>query len=258
MKRENQAYAWSPDSRWLILSADNGSGAQNHTAWDWFALPVDGGNPIPMGAGDTMRTEGFTGALPLLMQNGRVVFLAVKNERFKLYDIRIAPGPWRVTGAPRQLTFGIENAFARNVSSDGTVAAEMGNDSRDLYLVPLDARSGQARGVTRRLTQDGRDKQGAFVAGEARSAYFWAGDFSGSNITQSLYALDLESGQQTLLISRLDYNYSTFAAVSLDGRQIAYSVPEGDSYSIRLADVGADPSTARALQELRGAAPILP
>ena len=72
----------------------------------------------------------------------------------------------------------------------------MGKEFRDLYLVPLDARSGQAKGVTRRLTQDGRYKTVAFTAGEARNAYFWADDYSGSKTTESLYALDLESGQQ--------------------------------------------------------------
>jgi Tol biopolymer transport system component len=240
MKLDTQAYAWSPDSRWLII---NGSGAQYPNGWEWFALPVDGGNPIPTGAGDAMRAEGFSAAPPTIMQNGRVVFMALKDEREKLYDIRISRGQWRVTGAPRQLTFGIENAFAFNASSDGTVAVEMGKESSDLYLVPLDARSGQAKGVTRRLTQDGRDKQVAFAAGEARNAYFWALDLSGSKIAQSLYALDLESGQQTLLISRLDRG--AFASVSRDGRQIAYSVPEGDSYSIRVGEAGADPSATR-------------
>jgi Tol biopolymer transport system component len=185
------------------------------------------------------------------MQNGRVAFEAVKDERFKLYDIRIAQGPWRVTGASRQLTFGSESAEARNISSEGTVAVEMSKDSSDLYLMPLDARSGQAKGVTRRLTQDGRYKLVAFAAGEARNAYFWAVDSSGSKTTQSLYALDLKSGQQTLLISRLDYG--ALAAVSRDGRQVAYSVPEGDSYSIRLVETGADPSTARVVCKSCGA-----
>jgi hypothetical protein len=188
-----------------------------------------------------MRRAGFSAAFPMIMRKGRVVFLAMKNERFKLYDIPIAPGPWRVTGAPRQLTFGNESAFASNISSDGTAAVQMSRDSSDLYLVPLDARSGHARGVARQLTQDGRFKRVADAAGEARNAYFWTVDYGG--LTQSLYALDLQSGQQTLLLSRLDYG--AFIAVSRDGRQIAYTVPEGDVYSIRVADAGADPSTTR-------------
>jgi hypothetical protein len=55
-------------------------------------LPVDGGNAIPTGTGEAMRAEGFSAALPVIMQNGRVVFGAVKDERVKLYDIRIARG----------------------------------------------------------------------------------------------------------------------------------------------------------------------
>ena len=79
MNWDGQAYAWSADNRWLISFGGNGSGAQNPNGWDWFALPVDGGNPIPTGAGDAMRTEGFSAALPMFMRNGRVVFRAVKD-----------------------------------------------------------------------------------------------------------------------------------------------------------------------------------
>jgi hypothetical protein len=42
--------------------------------------------------------------------------------------------------------------------------------------------------------------------------------------------------------------------VSRDGRQIAYSVPEGDSYSIRVGDAGADPGTARVVCKSSGLA----
>jgi len=107
-------------------------------------------------------------------------------------------------------------------------------------------REAGARGVARRLTQDGRIKQVALAAGEARNVYFWELDLSGSKITQSLYALDLEraqNAQKMLLISRLDTG--AFVAVSRDGHQIAYSVPEGDSSSIWLVEASADPSTAR-------------
>jgi hypothetical protein len=150
-----------------------------------------------------------------------------------------------VAGVPRQLTFGVENALAYNTSSDGTVAVEMSKDSNDFYLVPLDTRNGHASGVTRRLTQDGRYKQLAYADGEAHNTYFWALDWSGSKNTQSLYGLDLETGQQTLLLSSLDLDAR--ATVSRDGRQIAYSVPEGDSYSIRLVETGVNPSMARVL-----------
>ena len=35
--RDWQAYAWSPDNRWLISFGGNGSGVQNPNGWDWFA-----------------------------------------------------------------------------------------------------------------------------------------------------------------------------------------------------------------------------
>jgi hypothetical protein len=142
------------------------------------------------------------------------------------------------------LTFGTETEVAASVSSAGTAAVTVMKNSGDLYLVPLDSRSGQTTGVTRRLTQDGRLKYLAAVGGEPRNAYFFASSSIGEG-TRDCNALDLNSGAQALLVPKLDSTVGL--AVSRDGRQIAYSVPEGDSYSIRVGDAGADPSTARQL-----------
>jgi dipeptidyl aminopeptidase/acylaminoacyl peptidase len=55
----------------------------------------------------------------------------------------------------------------------------------------------------------------------------------------------LVSSRQTLLIAMT--SAPSTGAISSDGRQVAYSLPEGDSYSIRLRDVGAGPEEARVL-----------
>src|SRR5262249_41473827 len=112
----------------------------------------------------------------------------------------------------------------------------------DLYLLPLDSRSGQAAGVTRRLTNDGRYKVLANAGGEPRIANFYTWDFSGPKLPRNFYALDLDSLAQTF-VARIDG--APEVVVSRDGRQIAYSTLDGDSYSIRVGDAGADPGAAR-------------
>ena len=232
---------WTSDSRWLISVGAKQPGTQNADEWEWLALPVDGGNPIPTGAGDALRAAGLGASVPTLVLGNRILFSGWKGERWNVWQIGLPPGSWRVTRAPRQLTFATENVLVLGVSSAGATVSVV-KSSADLYLLPLDSRSGQAAGATRRLTHDGRYKVMAHVGGEPRMAYFYTWDFSGPKLPRNVYALDLDSLAQTL-VTRNDG--APEVIVSRDGRQIAYSVPEGDSYSIRVGDAGADPGTAR-------------
>ena len=232
---------WTSDSRWLISVGAKQPGAQNADEWEWLALPVDGGNPIPTGAGDALRAAGLGASVPTLVLGNRILFSGWKGERWNVWQIGLPPGSWRVTRAPRQLTFATENVLVLGVSSAGATVSVV-KSSADLYLLPLDSRSGQAAGATRRLTHDGRYKVMAHVGGEPRMAYFYTWDFSGPKLPRNVYALDLDSLAQTL-VTRIDG--APEVIVSRDGRQIAYSVPQGDSYSIRVGDAGADPGTAR-------------
>jgi hypothetical protein len=130
-----------------------------------------------------------------------------------------------------------------SVSATGVVALQIFMTSADLYLIPLAPASGQPTGVTRRLTHDGRMKYLSRVAGgDDGNTYFSVDDRASQ--TQSLYALDLENGKQTLIAG---VPYMAQAVVSPDGRQIAYSVPKGDFYSIRVGNAGGSADSARPL-----------
>jgi hypothetical protein len=96
----------------------------------------------------------------------------------------------------------------------------------------------------RRLTQDGRQKRFLwFLGGYPGSAYFSTLDIERLTPASNYYALDLNGGKQTLVATELPS--STSMAISSDGRQVAYSIPEGDSYSIRVGDAGARLAEAR-------------
>ncbi len=225
---------WTSDSRWLISVGGKQADTQNADAWEWFALPVDGGAPIPTGAGAALRAAGLGASVPTAALGNRILFSGWKGERWNVWQIGLTPGSWRVTGSPRQLTFATEDVGVSGVSPAGATVSVV-KSSADLYLLPLDSTKGQAAGVTRRLTNDGRYKMMADVGGEPRMAYFYTWNFGGPTLPRNLYALDLGSSAQTL-VARIDE-----VVVSRDGRQIAYAVPEGDSYSIRVGDAGADP-----------------
>src|SRR5262249_32310615 len=170
-------------------------------------------------------------------------FSGGKTGRDNVWEIGLSADSWHVRGAPRQITFGTENEYAHSISATGMVALDLLKESSDLYLIPLSTTSGQPTGVTRRLTRDGRDKTRWSAGGTPGSRYFLLDDPQRRSVDG--YALDLWSGSQKLLVGAVPY--TTTFVVSLDGRQVAYSIPEGGSYSIAVGEAGGGPTAARLL-----------
>jgi tRNA A-37 threonylcarbamoyl transferase component Bud32/WD40 repeat protein len=237
------AAAWTSDSRFLLCAGVKQPGAPDFTDWEWFALPVDGGDPRATGAGEALRAAGLRLTGPAVVKGNRVLFAGGKTDRNNVWEIHLASDSWRVRSGPRQLTFGTENELPVSLSDSGILALDVLKSSTDLYVVPLSATSGQPAAPSRRLTRDGRSKHAYGVGGEPGTAYFSVPE--GMDGRRNDFAVDLESGKQTLLAAGLDN--STRIIISSDGRQIGYAVAEGNRYSIRVGDTGAAPAAARAL-----------
>ncbi|HWC98830.1 MAG TPA: protein kinase, partial [Candidatus Sulfopaludibacter sp.] len=236
------AAAWTSDSRYLLCAGVKRPTSVDFAEWEWFTLPMDGGNPRPTGAGDALRAAGLRLTGPALVAGDRALFAAGKTERFNVWEIRFAPDSWRVRGGPRQLTFGTENELPISMSATGMLALSILKSSTNLHLIPLSATSGQPTGLSRRLTRDGRSKYTYSAGGEAASIYFSVRE---TTAKRNDFAVDLVSGKQTPLVSGLDNN--TTMVISSDGRQIGYRIAEGNRYSIRVGDAGGGPAAARVL-----------
>ena len=236
---------WTSDSRHLLCIAPQKSEGTEAGGFEWFAFPVDGGDPVATGVGAALRAAGLPHAWPILMTGDRVLFASGSGQRSNAWEIRLSPGSWRVQGVPHQLTFGTLSEEPASISATGTVALEVGHGLTDFYLIPLSSTTGQPTGITRRLTQDGRYKSLEwFLGGNPGSVCF--GVFTGT--APSIYALDLESWKQTLVTANPpSWSGGLTLAISPDGRQVAYSIPEGDSFSIRVGEAGAGPAESRVL-----------
>jgi serine/threonine protein kinase len=234
--------AWTSDSRYLISYAPFGL-----QGLEWFAIPVDGGDPLPMGVGDAFRRAGLRLAMPLLTMDDRVIFAGARSDEGPIngWEIRVHPRTLHVQGTPHQLTFGTLAELPRTISRSGTAALDVSKYSADLYMVPLSSMNGQPAGVTRRLTQDGRNKIGLIGGGDPSIVYFGVPQTSNKpGLAFQCYALDLKSDEQRHVA---EIPRSGQLAISDDGRHIAYSIPEGDSFSIRVGEPGADADDARLL-----------
>ncbi len=238
--------AWTSDSRSLLCLMSRKSAATNAEEFEWFAFPVDGGNPMATGAGDALRAAGLGVSAPVLMTGDRVLFVgdSTGGGRFNTWEIRLSPGSWRVQGDPQQLTFGTLSEDPASISATGSVALDVSSSEDDFYLIPLSTATGQPSGDTRRLTQDAREKDLLLhQTGDPGKAYFWAD----AGKAASTYAIDLANWKQTLVLASHPSLLSMVLRISPDGREVAYSIPEGDSYSIRVGGAGASAADARVL-----------
>jgi serine/threonine protein kinase len=234
--------AWTSDSRYLLCLVAKKSNTANAQEFEWFGFPVDGGEPLATGVSEALRVAGLGPAAPFLMVGDRALFAAGSRGPYNVWEISLSAGSLRVQGVPHQLTFGTLTEFPASVSGTGTLALLAGDSYTDFYAIPLSPVNGQPAGVVRRLTQDSRTKNLLTdLGGSSGSAYFEARD----QARDAAYALDLESGKQTLMTAMPPLLASL--AISPEGRQVAYSIPEGDSYSIRIGDAGASAVGARVL-----------
>jgi len=200
---------------------------------------VDGGDAVATGAANLLRAAGF-GITNGIITGNRLLISGGRNGRVNVWQVRLNPGSWRVSGTPRQLTFGIENEDAMSVSTTGMVAIQSSKDFSDLYLLPIDWATGQASAPVRRQTQDGRDKHIWMIGGDTGTLYFRVPEWTGRAPGYAGFALDLVTLRQRQLNRRIDLMAD--ATVSPDGQRIAYSRPDGD---ISIGEPGLPPETAR-------------
>ena len=219
---------WTSDSRHLLVPTGT---------MDWFVLPLDGGPPVRTGAGAALRAVGFDSAHPWVMIGDRVLFTGERHHARHPWEIRLGPDLVRVMGPPRQLAFGTEDEWIDSVSATGTAAMVTSPWSMDLYLIPLDRRTGQPTSAPRRIDAGMRKVFPWSAGGDPERAILLAND---SGDEADVFALDLETGKRALLARVADRQF----VISRDGRRVA-EVEDADRPGIRLREAGADPSAAR-------------
>jgi serine/threonine protein kinase/Tol biopolymer transport system component len=252
--RELQAFAatpgvrpsestWTADSRYLLFTVVKPTQAGS-AEWDWFAFPVDGGEPVKTGIGEKLRAAGAGQAFPQVVTPERVLGSAVSNGHRNVWEIPVSPGSWSLKGIPRQLTFGAFDERPSSVSASGTMALMVEKYSSGIYLIPLSPSTGQPTGVAQKLDQDVRPKALYYAGGDPGSIYYYGANRESWG-TIDHYALDLNSGAQKPVSAGLS-QFANFA-ISPDGRYIAYSYPDGDGITISVGEVGAGYAQARVL-----------
>ncbi len=237
--------AWTSDNRHVISLGVTKS--QTSQELDWFVVPLDGSEAQSMGAADAFHELGMSvGSSPMVMAGNRALFQPDQPET-GLWEVGVSPGKWRVQGNPRQLTSGTQEVEPYSATASGTLAVEVADAEADLFLLPLSFDTGQPTGAVRRLTHDQREKQMLdFVSGDPLNAYFELLVTENRHAKWRWCTINLSTGKQAVAFDGIPFE-ARYETISADGRQIAYSMPEGNSWSIRVAGANADLSQARVL-----------
>jgi hypothetical protein len=232
---ESRNLSWTPDGRFVLhLAISTG----DKPSWEWFAVPVDGGEPVGLGAGEALRRSGFEAVSPGVMVGSRAMFWGSFTMP-NVFDVPLANDTWKVSGPPRQLTFGSGRFDPTSASASGVAALERPVTSIDFYTIPVDATTGQAAGPTRRLTKHGLGTAVFDVGGDPALSYVVTWESSPSGFGARAQRLRLDTAEAAPLASA-DANRVGSWIVSRDGRTIAHSRPEsGGGYSISLGQADA-------------------
>jgi hypothetical protein len=216
---------WSPGSdRLLVLGRQDGK-APTLKQLDWWILPIEGGAPQRTGVfaqlqGQNLMTTQFPHKFPIPLDwreegGDRILFdaLSVWGRAENLWEIGL-----KGTGAAQRLTLGPGVQVHASWSADGRrliFAAEELNFN--VWLQPMDAATGAARGAPTRLTDE--------VSEEFTPSISWDGTkiaYEGHGMDHwSLLVRNQASGRERKILS--SQNWLLTARLSGDGTKVLYT-----------------------------------
>jgi Tol biopolymer transport system component len=224
---------WSPASDRLLVLGRKDANAAPRAELDWWILPIDGGAPVRSGAYTRLDAQNLTrprfpqvypAALDWREAGGdRILFSAFSGEAANLWEIPLQgkEPAQRVTLGP-----GLEGSARWSADARRMVfAAE--ELSFDVWLQPLDAASGGARGAMKHLTEESAENLTPSISWDgAKIAYV------SHRSDWSLRVRDTASGDERVVLSsptRLR------ARISGDGSRIILTADNYDMLAVASA-----------------------
>ena len=214
---------WSPDGK-HILFAGRREFAGRYERTEWWVAPVERGSVVQTGAVESLLGNGFvftdtSGSVLDQWSSARdaVIFSGQAGDSTNLWEISLAPGTWKATGAPRRLTIGTGPDIEPTVAATGQLAFASVNRNVDIWSLPVDANNGQVKGTLVRLTADAAADRSPSLSADGNTLVFdsdRAGNFH-------IWRKDLRTGKETALT--VTSSTETSPVISPDGDQVAYT-----------------------------------
>lgn len=225
---------WSPDGSHLIFTSFD-----RDQMLEWWAVPRDGGEAIPLGVGRQLRSQGLaklSGRDLSQDWQGRELIISVRADSVtNLWEIPLSQRPLQVAGPARRLTFGSATTeLWPRVSADGQIV--FSNDFQVTHLCSLSIAN--ATSAPRQLTYDSSLDAGDFFRfGEGFSVGKKLLVFSSRRSGDpDIWAKDLSTGKEWSIAASGEAEEHPL--ISPDESAIVYTVRSGSNRSIQIAQLG--------------------
>jgi eukaryotic-like serine/threonine-protein kinase len=158
---------WTPDSRHLLFLGNRdpkvftepvGSPLPAETPIDWWVTPLEHGPAVATGVNAALRALGFV----LLSQTpgawmsdtDGVLMSGTLTDTTNVWRVPISRKTWKVSSAPRRLTFGTTMEVQPSVNDGNQVAFSSLNENVNIWNLPIVPNRAKPTGGLQRLTQD--------------------------------------------------------------------------------------------------------
>jgi len=219
--RDVTCVAWRPDHRSVVIHARPDPSIEA----DWWIVPTDGRSPTNTNVVRLFRGAGMFGVPTGVAWTGdSLVVSAAGAQGVSLYRQRIVPTTFQPDGAPQRLTDGSESEWLPTVAA-GHLAFMRVRADANLWSVALDAASGVAHGVLRRLTRGPGILGYLSLTSDARTLAYCSVRLGEAE----LFLRDLHAGSERV-VSEGPPGAKWDPAISPNGMQLAYSTrtPAGE------------------------------
>jgi Tol biopolymer transport system component len=216
---------WSPDGEHLIFTGCKDSSGES---CDWWVTPAGSGEAVATGAGKLMQQHKFVAQPPagLWLSGNMIVFAGKTGETTRLWQVRLAPSPWRIDGPPQRITSSDEDEHSPAISPTGQIVFASRRTNVDVYSLHLDAKRAIPNGTLTRLTVDPAIDQRPSLSRDG-TKLAWETSRGGNF---EVWVKDLMSGKEKALTSGPLREH--MPALSRDGSRVIYDSHDGERVTV--------------------------
>ncbi len=237
------APVWSPDGKYLLFAGSaEPSGFGVRRPRDWWTVPVEGGEAVPLGARDLflqrdiqqMFQQRFISPHQWVADGNYVLFHAASGGgASNLWRVQISADGQRLIGEPQRLTSGTGEQDP-SATQDGRIAFVNAIQDWDIWKLPIDANAAGVRGEPERVISGLSRDVVPSIPADARTLIYTS-DRAGND---DIWLRDLATGRDTRITVSATREWR--GEISPDGSRVVFNRRENDQTSLYVKDLATE------------------